>query len=1211
MRRLTAIGSAAIFMVCSFFAKAEERWVTIEEKQVHPTRLLAKLNAKGKSDSAALNRLLAENRLELTKRYRLVPGLVLLSVSKQLASVSPPSPESPEDNHDEKIKVDLKNLMEMLRYSGFFEYVELDHVSKIALDPSDMRYEDDTLWGLRNRGFSSDGNRFGVADADIDADLAWDITTGSRDVIVGVLDTGIWYTHNDLASQMWQNPGEIPDNNLDDDGNGWVDDVFGVNAVVNSGDPLDDEGHGTHIAGIIGASANDEGEVVGVAWDVQIMALKVVDSFGFVVDSDMIEGIEYGVAHGCRIINVSLGGPSFSQSVFRTLAEAQNRDVLIVAAAGNDGLNSDLFPFYPANYNLGNIISVASMNRFDQLSGFSNFGLNNVDIAAPGEETYSTNIGADDAYTMGEGTSFAAPYVSGVGVLLLSEFPELNVSELRSRILESAVQTSAYSGKLSTGGRVNAFDAFDAAPDGALEITVSPPSGSTLLLEENITVVVRVSDLFGITNAVVEAVFDENIIPFANDGEAPDAEEGDAFYTAQIPLPSIPGELSFLIRASAEEKEGIETVIHYNLVEPPSNDDFDDSIKVPAEGISLVTNTSFSTLEDGEPHHAALVNVDKTLWWIWTPAEDNDAFIDTSGSHFDTVIAIYTGNSFSELEEVASINNLDAKFDAYLSFPARRGVAYRIVVGGTNSDEAGTLRLRLTPDGMPDLIQPIVTIDSPPSGTVTTENRIEVSGTAFDPSPNASGVSQVLIRVNNETIGRLADGTRRWSVTAVLSPGENTIEALVRDFSGNVSSSQSRIHFFISDPPNDHFVNAELLEGLEGRVEGSNREATKQAGEPLHAGNLGGASLWYSYIPIEDGVLDLRTRGSNFDTLLALYVGEKVAELELIAANDDMTSETKFSRITQAVRSGVKYTIAVDGFSNENGRVNLRYGFTPSAVFDVNVFSLGNGSIHPNSGLQASGTEVAFTATPDPGFTFVAWEGELLSTDNPFVLNIDQDFELTARFAPLTITDDFENASAGLDYRFDGEPWIITDALASLGSYSIRSGQIENGESSSLIFAFQSRGGRGRFDCRVSSEEGWDFLEFYINGARTSQWSGEVAWQSFEFSIPAGDVELEWRYVKDFANVFGLDLAAIDNLDLPIGEPEDASIQLSILPFEEGEIKFSLIGEPDTNYAIEVSENLIDWSEFAVGLSDSAGMLRLEGDRNEDSVQQFFRAIRQ
>jgi len=255
-----------------------------------------------------------------------------------------------------------------MRASGLFEYVEPDYLLSTRLTPTDPAFIDGTLWGLRNLGQAG-----GRAGADIDAVRAWDITTGSSSVIVAVIDTGVRYTHQDLASQMWINPGEIPGDGIDDDNNGYVDDVYGINAINDDGDPMDDNDHGSHVAGTIGAAANGGGPHVGVAWTVQIMACKFLSAQGFGSTSDAIQCIDYAVNMGAKILNNSWGGGGFSSALLDAINRALQAEVLFVAAAGNDGTDNDQGPHYPSNYPLENIISVAALDRSDNLASFSNF----------------------------------------------------------------------------------------------------------------------------------------------------------------------------------------------------------------------------------------------------------------------------------------------------------------------------------------------------------------------------------------------------------------------------------------------------------------------------------------------------------------------------------------------------------------------------------------------------------------------------------------------------------------------------------------------------------------------------------------------------------------------------------------------------------------------------------------------------------------------
>lgn len=337
-------------------------------------------------------------------------------------------------------------------------YLQPNYIlSKSDIFPNDPSYDD--LWGLNNTGQTG-----GTSDADIDAPEAGDIRTSSSNVVIGVIDTGVDYTHPDLNDNMWINPGEIPGNGLDDDNNGFVDDYHGYDFVNNDGDPFDDEGHGTHVAGTIAAEGNNGIGVTGVTWSAQIMALKFLDEFGFGSTFDAIQAIDYAVLMGADLTNNSWGGGGFSQALADAIAAAGEVGQVFVAAAGNFGLNTDIAPEYPAAYGLDNIISVAATDDDDQLAGFSNFGATSVDLGAPGVSILSTQPGNN--YGFLDGTSMAAPHVTGVAALLLAENPDLTPTELKARLLETADPIPALDGVTVSGGRLNAFNALF-APDAA------------------------------------------------------------------------------------------------------------------------------------------------------------------------------------------------------------------------------------------------------------------------------------------------------------------------------------------------------------------------------------------------------------------------------------------------------------------------------------------------------------------------------------------------------------------------------------------------------------------------------------------------------------------------------------------------------------------------------------------------------------------------
>ncbi|MFZ0751321.1 MAG: S8 family peptidase, partial [Pyrinomonadaceae bacterium] len=291
-------------------------------------------------------------------------------------------------------------------------------------------------WGLFNHG--QDGGKSG---ADISAMQAWATTKGSGEVVVALLDSGVDYTHPDLARNIWRRPGIIiayQDEDLTPDGP--IDDVNGLNLLEDTGDPMDDNGHGTHCAGIIGAEGGNEIGVAGVNWTVKIMPLKFMDAEGVATVRDAIEAINYVINRkragvNVRVISSSWGTMAKSRALEDVIRRAGEEGILIVAAAGNASSDNDAKPHYPGSYDLNNVISVAALNRNDELTTFSNFGATSVDIAAPGQQIVSTWL--EHGYQEKQGTSMATPFVAGVAALILAANPAISIDELRARLLNS------------------------------------------------------------------------------------------------------------------------------------------------------------------------------------------------------------------------------------------------------------------------------------------------------------------------------------------------------------------------------------------------------------------------------------------------------------------------------------------------------------------------------------------------------------------------------------------------------------------------------------------------------------------------------------------------------------------------------------------------------------------------------------------------------
>lgn len=321
---------------------------------------------------------------------------------------------------------------------------------RFTTTPNDPLFSDQ--WSLANTG-----QREGKTEADISALNAWAKTKGSEKVVVAVLDSGVQYTHPDLLNNMWVRPASIAA--YADEHLGTIDDVHGYDGAENDGDPMDDNGHGTHCAGIIGAEGGNLLGIAGINWRVQIMPLKFMSAGGFGTTKAAIECINYVVDRkkagvNVRIISASWGSTQKSKALEDAIRRAGDEGILFIAASGNSSQNADRSPHYPASYKLPNVISVAALNRRDELASFSNYGLKSVHVAAPGAEILSTWL--NDGFEEHSGTSMATPEVAGIAALVLSVDDKLSVKELRERLIESTDKLDGLRDKIVSGGRINA-----------------------------------------------------------------------------------------------------------------------------------------------------------------------------------------------------------------------------------------------------------------------------------------------------------------------------------------------------------------------------------------------------------------------------------------------------------------------------------------------------------------------------------------------------------------------------------------------------------------------------------------------------------------------------------------------------------------------------------------------------------------------------------
>jgi outer membrane protein assembly factor BamB len=489
-----------------------------------------------------------------------------------------------------------------LKATGRYEFVEPDYVRTASVVPNDPRFGTDQ-WSLNNTGTNGPG-------ADIKAVTAWDTLHDAPNVIVAVIDSGIRATHEDIAANLWTS----------------TTGTHGINATLstsdpNYGNPNDDHGHGTHVAGIIGAVGNNGAGISGVAWQVQIMSLKFLDSTGTGVVSDEIECFDYAIAHGAQIINGSFGdttgGSTFSQSELSAITRARDAGLIFVAAAGNDTTNMDVTRQYPASFPLDNIVAVGSSTNRDEVSVFSNYGSGAVELFAPGENILSLGYASNSSYILKSGTSMAAPHVAGALALLKAKFAADSYHQLINRLLRSVDPGAKFAGKCQTGGRLNLAKAL----------------------------------------------------------------------------------------ASTDNR--------------PFNDDFAARAHLSGANIAARASNLGATGETGEPLHAG-VGSGASLWWEWTAPAGGSVTVDTNGSAFDTVLAVYTGTALTGLAPVAANDDSGGSVTSRATFTAQAGVTYEIAVDG-KAGATGLVLLNIGTVPANDAFASPVTLTGP-SAVVTATN---------------------------------------------------------------------------------------------------------------------------------------------------------------------------------------------------------------------------------------------------------------------------------------------------------------------------------------------------------------------------------------------------------------------------------------------------------------------------------------------------------
>jgi subtilisin family serine protease len=657
-----------------------------------------------------------------------------------------------------------------------FREAEPDFIVQGSTTPNDPSFN--LLYGLHNTGQTVNGDP-GTPDADIDAPEAWNLSTGSSNVVVAIIDSGIDYTHPDLVDNIWTNPGEIPGNSIDDDGNGYVDDVHGYDFFNLDGDPFDDNSHGTHVAGTIGAEGNNGIGVAGVNWDVTLMGLKFLGSGGTGPNSAAIAAVNYvsmmsdrGV--NIRVTNNSWSSTSFSSQLSNAIAGNRDRDILFVAAASNDGTNNDDVPHYPASYDLDNIIAVAATTNDDTLASFSNYGAISVDLAAPGVLTYSTTPGG--GYGFKNGTSMATPHVTGAAALAFALEPNASYTEVRNAILGGVDHKANLAGVVATGGRLNLVGMIDKL--GLYVGSTTPAAGSTVSLAptdfvvnfldaysqasvdaEDLTVNNIAADSFTFTDSDT-ITFHYNSTPTATEGlQAMHIADGAIARDSD-------GALLHAFDAAFRFDSAPITVTSTTPADGSSPTlplpDFDVVFSEPYQAASI--DTSDLILSQGTVTGFTLVNPTTVRYHLDLQVEDTIEFSIAAGAAVDTFGNPGPGYSGSFTTDVSTV-----AFPTLLAVAPAGSLVYR-------SSYTGSIFSSIDADSFTLQIDPAQTLTVYATASVGLQSRIAISGPGVSQfaSAVASGGPAVLPTVS------IPGGTYTLTITGLSgSLGSYTLTALL------------------------------------------------------------------------------------------------------------------------------------------------------------------------------------------------------------------------------------------------------------------------------------------------------------------------------------------------------------------------------------------------------------------------------------------------
>ena len=1004
----------------------------------------------------------------------------------------------------------------------FLEYAEPDYIIHAALAPNDPRYVDGTQWGLNNLGQNG-----GSDDADIDAPEGWEIIQDASNVIIAVIDTGTRYTHQDLAANMWVNTGEIPNDKIDNDQNGVIDDKFGFNSILNTGDPKDDNGHGTLVAGIIGAVGNNNIGVAGIAWRTQLMAVKFLSEDGNGVITDAVECINYSRLNGAQVINASWSGVGFSQTLLNAIEETREAGILFVAAAGNFSSDNDLAPLFPASFVLDNIVSVASSTRKDEVSQFSNFGESTVDIVAPGSAIFTTFNRTDSDYVTRSGTSMATPYVSGVIALLKARFSSENHETLINRLLVGGDKVSGTQDKVRSGARVNLsgslnLDTVPALPDfitplrtqaasggGSVifhvEVSGDPPltyswskdgqpipdASQNFLVVEDIDISkegvykVKVANDFGL-NSSSASLFVATVRP----------ELGPALEAPNFNWRSVGFALWF--NQTDVTRDGVDAAAS-GLISDGLISQFETSVQGPGAGsfrwrsssevlfdylrfaIDDEQQISISGINDWSKETFSIPEGEHVLSWAYT--KDESLSVGNDRGYVDNFV--FSSENIIAPQIVSETINKVANPGANIDFS--------VTTTGTDP-----LKYQWKKDGgvLAGETKPVLNLTAVNTAD-TGAYRVEVSNTGgtamsdtFNLSVQDSNNALSLALDNNEWPWRNGSDTKWFNQDTIALDGFDALQ------SGSISNNESStfettvigpgiITFYwkvSSEDGNDALafvINDLAQESISGEVEWQQVAFAVAAGSNV---------LRWVYAKNES--LSLRADSGWIDKFTFNSIDSAFPSIvrqpknTLVFLGDSLSLSADATGAQPLTYQWRKNESALPGEINNSIEITAN-SKTVGGIYSVEVTNSNGSVISDRSSL------VVFNES-DP---------------------LGQALELSEST--------WQTAGSS--------NWFPQAVINRDGEDALQSGAIGNGQFSE--FSINLEGSRTlSFWWKVSSELNHDYLRFYIDNTRLAEISGLLDWQQRHIIIPEGLHNLRWIYEKDFDRSLGQDTAWVDNI---------------------------------------------------------------------------------